>query len=303
MPPWHRHAEVWVLVVTLVVAYRYAVTRLAPFGERVPRRQQWTFFAGVFALWVAGDWPVHDLAESYLLSVHMTQHLLITFVVPPLLLVGTPAWLFRMVFKPSLPMLRRLAHPLLAGLVFNALIVFSHWPVVVDATLRSEPLHFGMHLLLFAVASVMWLPVFSPVPEVRRLSDPGRMVYLFLQSVVPTVPASFLTFANEPLYKFYAHVPRLWGMSAVEDQQLAGAIMKLAGGAILWGTISVIFFRWYQRQDREDKARRAAERAQRAADGAQRVGEGAQRVGEGVLTWDEVERELTRTEADAPRES
>jgi putative membrane protein len=106
---------------------------------------------------------------------------------------------------------------------------------------------------------------------------------------VPTVPASFLTFADEPLYKFYAHVPRIWGISAVEDQQLAGAIMKLAGGAILWGTIFVIFFRWYQRQDREDKARRAAERAQRA--------------GEAVLTWDEVERELTRTEADAPREA
>jgi putative membrane protein len=290
MPTWHRHAEVWVLVAALVVGYRYAVTRLAPFGEPVPRRQQWAFLGGVLALWVGAEWPIHDLAEGYLLSVHMTQHLLFTFVAPPLFLIGTPGWLLRRALGPHLlAVVRRWAHPLLAGLVFNAVIVFSHWPVVVDATLRHEPLHFAVHVLLFTTASVMWLPVFSPLPEIRRLSDPGRMVYLFLQSVVPTVPASFLTFADEPLYKFYAHVPRIWGISAVEDQQLAGAIMKLAGGAILWGTIFVIFFRWYQRQDREDKARRAAERAQRA--------------GEAVLTWDEVERELTRTEADAPREA
>lgn len=271
MPPWHLHADVWALVLALTVGYRYATTRWLPAGQTHPRRLNLPFAAGVVALWFGADWPVHDLSEDYLLSVHMTQHLVFTLVAPPLLLVGTPAWLLRRVLGPLLPLVASLARPLLAGLMFNALVVFTHWPVVVDAALRSEPLHFLLHAALMGSAFLMWLPVFSTLPEIRRLSDPGRMVYLFLQSVVPTVPASFLTFAERPLYDFYAAAPRIWGVSAVADQQFAGAIMKLGGGTLLWGTIVVIFFRWYHREQRDHVA--------------------------DVLTWSQVERELTRTSA------
>jgi len=82
------------------------------------------------------------------------------------------------------------------------------------------------------------------------LSYPGRMVYLFLQSIVPTVPASFLTFGSSPLYHFYEHVPRLWSVSVMTDQQVAGLIMKLGGGAILWGTLAVVFFRWFAQEEK-----------------------------------------------------
>ena len=73
------------------------------------------------------------------------------------------------------------------------------------------------------------LPLLSPLPEVPRLPPLGRMLFLFLQSVVPTVPASFLTFGAHPLYSFYAHVPRLWGISAISDMQVAGVIMIIGG--------------------------------------------------------------------------
>ncbi|HUQ40432.1 MAG TPA: cytochrome c oxidase assembly protein [Acidimicrobiales bacterium] len=267
---WHAHPEVWLLVVVAVAGYLWAVRRWAPAGEQVGARQQRAFLAGVAVLFVGAGWPVHDLAEKYLLWVHMTQHLLFTLVVPPLLLIGTPGWLLRKVLGPVLPLVAWMARPLLAGLAFNAVIILSHWPAVVDATLRNEPLHFLAHLVLFTFATLMWLPVLSTIPEIRRLSEPGRMVYLFLQSVVPTVPASFLTFAERPIYRFYADAPRPFGLSAVGDQQLAGAMMKLGGGVVLWGVIVVIFFRWYADDQRAQKR-------------------------DAVLTWRDVERELERT--------
>src|SRR5207247_10448709 len=112
------------------------------------------------------------------------------------------------------------------------------------------PLHFVGHVVLCSSALLMWWPVVSPLPEMPTLSYPGRMVYLFLQSIVPTVPASFLTFGSQPLYSFYVTAPRIWGWSALTDQTIAGLIMKIVGGAILWTVIAVIFFEWYALEQR-----------------------------------------------------
>src|SRR3546814_19701838 len=81
------------------------------------------------------------------------------------------------------------------------------------------------------------------------------MGYLFLSSIIPTVPASFLTWAEQPLYDLYTEAPRLWGLTAIQDVQAAGAIMKLGGGVILWSVITVIFFRWAAAQGAESSAR------------------------------------------------
>ena len=97
----------------------------------------------------------------------------------------------------------------------------------------------------------MWWPVVDPLPGFGRLSEPGKMLYLFGQSILPTVPASFLTFASSPIYSSYASFPRLWGISAVNDQMVAGLIMKIVGGLLLWIVIAVIFFRWHASEDRE----------------------------------------------------
>lgn len=282
MNPWefHAHPDVWALIVTAAVVYWWAVRTLAPVGmarrERVPRAKVASFSAGLALMWVASDWPVHDVAESYLYSVHMVQHTLLSLAAPGLLLLGLPTWLQRRLVRPMgvRRVLRRVAHPLVAAVTFNAVVAFSHWPAFVDATLRSELLHFLAHVLLFGAATLMWIPVVNRLPELPAMSYPMRMVYLFLQSVLPTVPASFLTFAEGPVYRFYTGVPRPFAISVVEDQQLAGAIMKLGAGAILWGTIIVLFFRWYDGEQQAAKRRRA-----------------------GVLTWDDVERELEATPA------
>jgi putative membrane protein len=264
---WHAHPDVWVLIAVLLGGYVWALRVLGPRhtapGQPVATTlQKVCWVAGVATVWVASDWPVHDLSEQYLYSVHMTQHLLITLVAPPLLLLGTPAWLARELLRP--PQLyraaRRLARPFPALVLFNVLVVVTHWPMFVDATLGSELLHFSIHAALFISALAMWAPVTAPLPEFRPLAPPAQMLYLFLQSIVPTVPASFLVFAEKPIYRFYENVPRLWSLSAGEDQRIAGLLMKIGGGLLLWMIIAVLFFRWHAAEERDARHWRALER-------------------------------------------
>ena len=255
---WHPHPDVWLLVAGLLLAYLWALRTLGPRHvepiEFAATRRQKTFFVlGCATLFVAADWPVHELAERYLYSVHMAQHLLITFVAVPLLMLGTPAWLWRVLLRPAplMAVARALTRPLIALVIFNGILLVTHWPLIVTATVEHHLLHFGAHALLFFSALVMWTPVLSPIIELPRLSYPGRALFLFLQSLVPTIPASFLTFGSQPLYHVYETFPRLWGISAHTDQLVAGLIMKIVGGLILWAIIAVLFFRWYALEHRE----------------------------------------------------
>jgi len=262
-PGWHTHPDVWLLLGGAALLYCWAARATPPTRQQAER-----FAAGLLLLLVASDWPVHDLAEGYLYSVHMVQHLIISMAAPPLLLMGLPVGMLDRVLGQGRrrAVVRQLSRPAPALALFNAVIVASHWPVWVDLTLRHHPLHFVAHALLLAAGFIMWMPVVSPLEDMPQLHPLAKMLYLFLQSIVPTVPASFLTFGTTPLYHFYEHVPRLWGFSAINDQQVAGVIMKVIGGLYLWLVIVVVFFRWYAREeDRDDSD---------------------------VLTWDQVEREL-----------
>ena len=291
-PHWHAHFDSWALVGLIEVAYLVVLgrerARRGPVGEPpASRRQLLAFTAGVAVLWLASDWPVHDLAEGYLYSVHMVQHLLFTLVAAALLLLGTPTWMARRVLgvdrrrrvQPEvsprrLSAVRTLSRPVVGLIQFNLVLVLSHWPLIVEATLRQHPLHFVAHAVLLVSAVLMWMPVLSPLPEVARAKPPNQMLYLFLQTVVPTVPASFLTFGARPLYRIYETFPRLWGISPLTDQQVAGLIMKIGAGFFLWAVIATIFFRWYGHEERQDRSATTP------------TGD------DGVLLWEDVEAEL-----------
>jgi putative membrane protein len=256
MPTFHVHPDVVLLLGGLWAVYLVAVHRHHegdPGAEGGRRRKQVLFSLGMLALFIGSTWPVHDLAEERLYAVHMLQHMLYTLVAPPLLIAGIPAWMWRgfLRVRPLAAVFRFLVRPLVALIVFNSVLLFTHWPAVVEASVRSEPLHFALHVLIVGSGIVMWWPVMSPLPEIPALSAPGQMVYLFLQSIAPTIPASFLTFGISPLYPVYAGFPRIWGISVLDDQLMAGLLMKLGGGAILWGFIIAIWFRWYARDERE----------------------------------------------------
>lgn len=270
LPGWTAHPDVWLLVAVLAVGYWMAIERVGPRfvtpGRPVVTKAQvvaWSL--GCFAIWLSSDWPVHDIAEQSMYSVHMVQHLLITLVAVPLLLLGTPAWLARWVLHPGsrrFAVVRFGSRFLPAVIVFNVMLVLTHVPAIVNASAEDGLLHFGIHAALFLTAFVVWMPVLSPLPEIPRLGWLLRMVYLFLQSIVPTVPASFLTMGDEPLYKHYVGLPHLWGMSTLEDMQVAGLIMKIGAGLFTWSLIAVIFFRWAADEERRQRpqVRRALER-------------------------------------------
>lgn len=263
-PHWEPHVEVWLLVGSLAASYAVVAVRVgpryAPPGRApVTRLQAVCFALGVLAIWVAADWPVHDIAEHFNYSMHMVQHLLFSMVAAPLLLLGTPAWMLRVILRPPSHVFRAvrfLSRFLPALLVFNFVLVFTHWPAIVDASLRNGLVHFLVHALIFLSSLIVWMPVVSPLPEIPRLSPMPRMLFLFAQSIVPTIPASFLTFGSSPLYRFYEHVPHLWGLSTLDDQRVAGLIMKIGAGLLLWLVIAVIFFRWAGEEDRRIAARR-----------------------------------------------
>lgn len=260
---WRPHPEVWLLLAGIVGLGLYSTRVIGPKVARgdqpvVTTKQKRFFALAVVLLAVAADWPMHDIAEQYLYSVHMVQHLLITFFVPIFFLQATPEWLARLIIgsdTQAASMLRRLAKPITAGIIFNALAALTHWNGIVQASFDSGPFHYGIHLLMFSSALLMWLPVLGPLPELR-LSPPAQMIYLFLMSIIPTIPAAWLTFADNVVYPAYDTPDRLWGISVVSDQQAAGFIMKIVGGFFLWGLIAARFFRWAAQQRASDMAGR-----------------------------------------------
>ena len=245
------HPEVW-LIVAAIIGFGYWITHVigpkavGPGEPIVTRRHVMSFIAAVTLLWLSSDWPMHDISEEYLYSVHMIQHLLITMVVPPLFLLATPEWLARLIVSTDGSTgiwVRRLTRPIVAAVVFNLLVAVTHLTTVVNFSIENGVFHYFVHLSVFSAAILMWMPIVSPLPELRA-TYPGQMMFLFLNSIMPTVPGGFLTFAEDPLYRVYDHPVRLWGVSAVDDQQAAGLIMKLGGGFYIWTIIAFLFFKW-----------------------------------------------------------
>ena len=218
---------------------------------RVRRSQAVLFYLGVIALYAAGGSPLHDIGERYLLSAHMMEHLIFSMVAAPLLVAGTPAWLWETILcgRRVYPISRVLTKPIVAFSIFNALLVLTHLPRTMDLALGSAPVHFSLHIIIILSAMLMWWPVLSPLPQLPRPAPPFQLAYLFLQSILPAVIASFITFADHPVYGFYANAPRLWHISPIADQQIAGGSMKVIGSVILWTFMTVIFFRWYSKED------------------------------------------------------
>ncbi len=248
--PWRfqTHPEVWLLVVAVLVAYIYAVRVIGPVavksGPVTTRKQRIVFVIAILMLWLVSDWPVHDIAEEYLYSAHMFQHMVLSYFMPPLVLLAIPKWMFEAVLGSGRvrKIFNWLAKPVIAGVLFNAIVMITHIPQVVNRSVSNAPLHYLMHVLLIVTALLVWIPICGPDRKLH-LQSGGKMIYLFLMSVVPTVPAAWLTFAEGSVYKHYDIAVRVWGMSVTTDQQVAGAIMKTGGSIFLWSIIVFIFFK------------------------------------------------------------
>lgn len=261
-PPFHPHIDVLFFISLLAVGYVVLLRTVGPRrvqagAPTVTPLQLACFSGGVLATFVVSTWPIHDIAEGSLFSVHMVQHLTYTLVAAPLVLLGTPGWMMRAIIGEGVVfrIVRFCARMVPGVIIFNLVVVVSHWPAVVNEAIASHPFHLLVHVVVFGSGLLAWLPIVSPMPEIPRFAPIGRMVFLFLQSIVPTVPASFLTFGTTPLYRSYEDLPHLFGLSVLNDQLIAGLIMKIGAGLLLWMVIALTWFKWAAREERIDQLR------------------------------------------------
>jgi putative membrane protein len=210
----------------------------------VTRKNVYAFIGAMVTLWVASDWPLHDISEEYLYSAHMLQHMMLSYFLPPLALIATPPWLLRVLVGDGrlYAGLKFLTKPVIAGVLFNVVVIISHIPMVVNSSLDNGPLHYSLHALVVLLSLLMWMPVVGPFKELH-MGPLAKCIYLFLQSIIPTLPAAWLTFAEGAVYNEYDIPVRVFGWSVTVDQQLAGGIMKLGGSTFLWTIVVYIFFK------------------------------------------------------------
>ena len=265
---WHLHPDVAIGLAVLLGAYLYAVGPMRVrmgLAESVEPRRVAMFTAGILIIFIALNSPLHELSNDYLFSAHMVQHVLLTLVVAPLLIAGTPGWAlgpvlrFRAVRAPA----RVLTHPIVGFAAFNLMFSLWHFPALYAGSVNFHGIHITEHVLFLATAVMGWWPLMSNSTELPRLSEPIQMIYLLFMSIAQILVFAPITFADQPIYDHYVSAPAIWGISDIADQQAGGLIMKVGGGALFMALLVVTFFRWHSRE--EESHRREAERRAAAA--------------------------------------
>lgn len=217
-------------------------------AKRFPKGQSVLFSLGLMAIYLALGSPLDLLGAHFLFSAHMVQHMLLIYLVPPLLLAGIPAWLpYPLLRGVRLFWLARLlTKPVICLVLFNLVLVLWHMPVFYEATLASRLVHNLEHLTFLLAGILMWWPLLSPTPQLRRLHYGGQLIYIFGLSVTQLPLVGFITFSPNVLYPSYALAPRIFDITPLTDQQIGGVIMSLAGMIILTTVFALVFFRWYE---------------------------------------------------------
>ncbi len=214
------------------------------------------FLGGLVTIFVAIASPL-DAFAGLLLQVHMIQHMLLMMVAPPLILLGAPAIpMLRGLPQPLLknglgpflawPALRRLGHflanPLVCWIAFVAATLAWHTPALYELALRSEFWHAVEHICFLSTALLFWWPVIQPWPSRPQWPRWAIIPYVLLADIQNTALSAFFIFYERVIYPTYATVPRLWGISVLEDQAAAGAIMWVPGSIIFLVPVGWVIF-------------------------------------------------------------
>lgn len=259
---WSWDPAVLLGIAVLCAGYYAAVGPLRvryQLGEPATQRQVISFAAGAAALALALITPLDALGRTALFSVHMVQLMLLCTAVAPLLLLGLPEWLVRAGLE-RLGSLGRLGEGgtlllwVVAALVFNGVFLLWHVGPLYEAGLRNEAIHDLESLTILLVGAVRWWPLLTPPERKTRLASPGQIVYILLESLPIDIFAIALIFAHGPLYATYVHAPRLWGIPAMLDQQLAACVALIPGTFLDIILMSAIFFAWFRRMERDQEA-------------------------------------------------
>lgn len=273
---WSFHPQVVLGLVAATVAYLWAVRRVnaAHPDNPVPRDRPLFWLVGLACLAVALMSGI-ELYDTELFSVHMIQHALIVFGAGPALVLAAPITLLLRVATPDvrnrwiLPVLRSrvvkvVAHPLVAWVLFTVVTWGSHISPLFDAALEDPLVHDVEHALYLSTAMLFWWPVVGRDPSPWRLPYPARIGYLFLQMPLMSLLGVVILFSETVIYPHYMTTGRPWPPTPLEDQQLAGALMWGIGDTVFILAIFVVIAAWMRHEEEATRRREAVEDARAA---------------------------------------
>ena len=244
---WHLEPTVVAGAFIALSFYTYGIVVLR---ASVPAWRAASYFAGVLIIFAALTSPL-DTAADRLLSMHMLQHVALTTAGPPLLLLGLTPALLEPLLRPA-PVLRTaraLSHPVLAGTLFIVNMWVWHVPPVYGAALDHLGVHILMHVAFMVTGVLFWWPVIQPSPLTGRLGEGARLLYLFATGMPMALLALLFFASNGIIYDHYETADRLWGLSARDDQQIAGLVMGALGEAASFTAVTLLFFRFLDREE------------------------------------------------------
>jgi putative membrane protein len=258
----HWHNEPILIGGLIFLGWLYALltgplrSRLEPTAP-YPRRQAILFYASLICFYLGVGSPLDQIAERFLLSAHMLQHQIIIYPAAVMFLLGLPEWVVRVVTgRPSLrPILKVLTNPVICGIIYTVVISGWHLPDLYDLALQNRLVHILEHFMMFGAALFFWWPMCSPSKEFPPTSYAWQMLY-FPSIVIGMTPVfAYITFASDVLYPTYEFAPRITSLTPLQDQVLAGAMMKLIGMLVMIGAFAVSFYRWYQSTEKKNPSR------------------------------------------------
>ena len=210
-------------------------------------------WVGVALIWIALDWPLGPLGAGYTASAHAIQFVLIALLSPPLILRGLRPSAARWLPAGSSAeqMMRGITQPMVAAIIFNIATIVTHVPAVVDTLMRSQLGAFAIDMLWLVAGLIFWWPVFVDVPVRAHFPGLVKVVYIFLGTLVHTGVAIVMLMATFPLYGIYELAPPTGWFSPIDDLEVAGGVMELGGLAVVFGIMTVLFFRWVNREEAE----------------------------------------------------
>jgi putative membrane protein len=266
--PVHLHWTFSVPILIPIGAYawfyirRFREVRRTSGPRGAGARQLAAFIGSVVVILAALVSPLDGLGEDYLFSAHMVQHLLLGDIAPLLMLLA----LSRVIMRPLTRRLQSveralgpLAHPASALVLWLALIYFWHVPALYDAALEHSAVHALQHVSFFTAGVLVWWPLIQPVPMRNRLTGMWTFGYIGAAKLGLASLGLYLTWTSTVVYGYYAHVPRIWGLSAISDQNVGGAIMMVEQSILLVTVLAILFGRMLAQSEQEQLRRERLE--------------------------------------------
>jgi putative membrane protein len=248
-----------------IYIWRFRAARREAGGRGAGFKEAVAFTGAFIAILIALVSPLDRLGEDYLFSAHMLQHVLLGDIAPLLLLLA----LSRVIMRPATRRLTRieralgpLASPVTGLLLWLVLMYFWHVPALYDAAVESAPLHALEHLSFFAAGIALWWALIQPVPMRRRLTGMQPVAYIAAAKGGLAALGLYLAWASTPIYPYYETLPRIWGLSATEDQNVGGVIMMVEQSMTLVLVLVVLFVRMLSQSEEEERRRERLEAAQ-----------------------------------------